>query len=137
MQLQVQLEVNRVTLVYSYDPLTGAIGATGAEVNPQQFVLDLYEDESIPISYSVADPADASVRPTPFSKSFLIPATPTNSKAFNFPYMASSERAWYTGRAEIVGNTYQIYAFYGTITVDGIPVFVGTLDLTIPKSVMI
>ena len=130
MQLQVQLEVNRVTLVYSYDPLTGAIGATGAEVNPQQFVLDLYEDESIPISYSVADPADASVRPTPFSKSFLIPATPTNSKAFNFPYMASSERAWYTGRAEIVGNTYQVYAFYGTITVDGIPVFVGTVDLT-------
>lgn len=130
MQLQVQLEVNRVTLVYSYDPLTAAIGATGAEVNPQKFVLDLYEDEKIPISYSVADPADASVRPTPFSKSFLIPATPTNSKAFNFPYMASSERAWYTGRAEIIGNTYQVYAFYGTISVDGIPVFVGTLDLT-------
>ena len=130
MQLQVQLEVNRVTLVYSYDPLTGAIGATGAEVNPQKFVLDLYEDESIPISYSVADPADASVRPTPFSKSFLIPATSTNSQAFNYPYMASSERAWYTGRAEIIGNTYQVFAFYGKITVDGIPVFVGTVDLT-------
>ena len=130
MQLQVQLEVNRVTLVYSYDPLTGAIGATGAEVNPQKFVLDLYEDEKIPISYTVSDPSDASLRPTPFSKSFYIPATPTNSKAFNFPYMASSERAWYTGRAEIIGNTYQVYSFYGTITVDGIPVFVGTLDLT-------
>ena len=130
MQLQVQLEVNRVTLVYSYNPTTGAIGATGAEVNPQRFVLDLYEDEKIPINYSVADPADASVRPTPFSKNFMIPATSNNSKAFNFPYMSSSERAWYTGRAEIVGNTYQVYTFYGTITVDGIPVFVGTVDLT-------
>ena len=130
MQLQLQLEVNRVVLTYSYNPITGAIGATAAESNPQKYILDLYPDETIPISYAVSDPADASVRPTPFTKSFLIPATPTNSKAFNFPYMASSERAWYTGRAEIIGSTYVVYASYGSITVDGIPVFVGTVDLT-------
>lgn len=130
MQIQIQLEVNRVVLTYSYNPTTGAIGATAAESNPQKFVLDLFPDETIPISYAVSDPADASVRPTPFSKSFLIPATPTNSKAFAFPYMASSEKAWFTGRAEIIGNTYVVYASYGSITVDGIPVFVGTVDLT-------
>ena len=130
MQIQIQLELNRVALTYSYDPITGAIGATAAESNPQKFILDLYPDETIPISYAVSDPADASVRPTPFSKSFLIPATSNNSKAFNFPYMASSERAWYIGRAEIIGNTYVVYASYGSITVDGIPVFVGTVDLT-------
>jgi hypothetical protein len=130
MQIQIQLELNRVVLTYSYDPITGAIGATAAESNPQKFILDLFPDEKIPVSYAVSDPADASVRPTPFTKSFLIPATQTNSKAFNFPYMASSERAWYIGRAEIIGNTYVVYASYGSITVDGIPIFVGTVDLT-------
>jgi len=130
MQKQVQLTVDRVTLTYSYNPTTGAIGATAAESNPQRYILDLYPDETIPISYNVSDPADASVRPTPFTKSFLIPATPTNSKAFNFPYMASSERAWYTGRAEIINNNYVVYTAYGSITVDGIPIFVGTVDLT-------
>ena len=130
MQIQIQIELNRAVLTYSYDPITGAIGATAAESNPQKFILDLFPDETIPVSYAVSDPADASVRPTPFSKSFLIPATQTNSKAFNFPYMASSERAWYIGRAEVIGNTYVVYTSYGSITVDGIPVFVGTVDLT-------
>lgn len=130
MQTQIQLQVNKITLVYSYNPTTGAIGATASERNPESYILDLYPDETIPISYAVSDPADASVRPTPFSKSFLIPATATNSKAFNFAYMASSERAWFTGRAEIVGNEYLVFAVYGSITVDGIPIFVGTVDLT-------
>ena len=130
MQIQIQIELNRAVLTYSYDPITGAIGATAAESNPQKFILDLFPDEAIPVSYAVSDPADASVRPTPFSKSFLIPATQSNSKAFNFPYMASSERAWYIGRAEVIGNTYVVYTSYGSITVDGIPVFVGTVDLT-------
>lgn len=130
MQIQIALEINRVVLTYPYNVVTGAIGGSPVASAPQRFILDLFPDETIPISYEVSDPADASVRPTPFTKSFLVPATPTNSEAFAFPYMASSERAWFTGRAEIIGDKYVVLANYGSITVDGIPIFVGTVDLT-------
>ena len=42
----------------------------------------------------------------------------------------SAQKMQYTVRAEIVNNTYRVYSFQSAIIVDGIPVFVCTVDLT-------
>lgn len=130
MQIQVQLNLSRTTLVYDYDAASGTLSNTFTQEDQQNFVLDLFPDEKIPVTLVTSDPGDPGVRPTSFTKSFLIPGTSNNSKALNFPYMSSNDLPWRFSRGYIEGNKYYFYQLQGTIVVDGIQYFAGTIDLT-------
>lgn len=130
MQIQVQLNLARTILVYDYDATSGTLSNTFVQLSPENFTLDMFPDEKIPITLVTSDPGDPGVRPTSFTKSFLIPGTSNNSKALNFPYMASNDTPWRFSRGYIEGNKYYFYQLQGTIVVDGIQYFAGTIDLT-------
>jgi len=77
--------VNNVTITdISIQPVIGAIpsGATNV-INNGQFIVDLYEDEDIPLSLSVDDFKNIAEQVQSYSKAFNLPATKRNNKIFD------------------------------------------------------
>ncbi len=56
-------------------------GFTADELHDQQ-ILDLYEDETIPLTLSVDDFKDVATKTQSYSKAFHLPATKKNNRIF-------------------------------------------------------
>ena len=127
------LLVNKVN-VYEYSTSSSGVNGIGGLIRVdalQEYSLDLFEDETIPITYEINDAIDPSKKTSPFSKSFLIPGTKRNSLAFGFPYMVSNASPFRKLRGKVVGlEEWHLPVTDARIYVDGILVFSGKVDLT-------
>jgi len=135
----VELFLTKKTNVYNYSvSSSGAtnIGGLLRADNEKGFLLDLFENEKIPLTYQISDINDASVKKAPFSKNFLIPGTKRNSIALDFPYMISTDVAYsvYNGSVVETGTTglfeWHLPVQEAQLYIDGILAFSGQLELT-------
>jgi len=130
----VELLLSKKTNVYNYGLSSSGQSFIGSLIrvdNEEGYTLDLYENETIPITYEIADVKDPTVKRSPFSKNFLIPGTKRNQLAMDFAYMITSEKAFRTYNGEIVNdNEWQLPLQEAVILVDGLLAFTGKLELT-------
>jgi len=130
----IELLLTKKTNVYSYGNTSSGQNFIGSLIrvdNERGFSLDLFENETIPISYEIADVKDPSVKLSPFSKNFRIPGTKRNQLAMEYAYMFSSDYFFKVYNGVIVGgNEWQINIEEAAIYVDGILAFTGKLELT-------
>lgn len=129
----VELLLKKGTNVYNYFTTTSGVQTIGSLLrvdNEQGYSLDLYESETIPITFQINDVEDPSKKKSPFSKNFQIPGTKRNQMAMGFAYMMSTDVPFKTYRGQVVnGNTWQINVTEAQIFVDGILAFTGKLEL--------
>ena len=132
-----ELLLTKKTNVYNYYTSQSGVSQIGSLIradNERGYSLDLFEDESIPISYQISDVTDPSVKKTPFSKNFLIPGTKRNSIALGFAYMISSEEAYKVYNGEVVNdNEWHLPVQEAQLYIDGILAFTGQLELSKAK----
>lgn len=69
----------------------GSICNTSITKYPDQFTIDLSEEVSIPLTFSIDDIQSPQLRKTTYSKSISIPGTKNNNKAFQSLFEISSE----------------------------------------------
>ena len=86
--------------------------------NSEQVDLDLIGNESLSVDYQFSNVQDIGVLSSTFSKSFRIPATPTNVAFFGEVYNPNSE-GWFDPKRKL----------QCTISIDSIPVVRGHLQL--------
>ena len=125
----IELLLTKKTNVYSYGNTSSGQNFIGSLIrvdNERGFSLDLFENETIPITFEIADVRDPSVKRSPFSKNFRIPGTKRNQLAMEYAYMFSSDYFFkvYNG-VEVGGNEWQINIEEAAIYVDGILAFSG------------
>ena len=86
-----ETSLDQATEVYQYDiALTSAPSSGGqlnsfstTSLNGSEFILDLFDDIAIPITYTIADVRDPSKKTTPYSKTITIPGSKKNNRIFN------------------------------------------------------
>jgi hypothetical protein len=130
----IELLLTKKTNVYNYFTSESGVTQIGSLIRTDDergYTLDLFENESIPISYQIADVKEASVKKSPFSKNFLLPGTKRNSIAFEFAYMVSTDVPFKTYNGQIVnGDEWHLPIQEAQLYVDGILAFTGQLELT-------
>jgi hypothetical protein len=130
----IELLLTKKTNVYNYFVSGSGVAQIGSLVrtdNESGYSLDLFENESIPITYEISDIKDASIKKSPFSKNFLIPGTKRNSIAMGYPYMISTDEPFKIYNGEIVnGNEWHLPVQEAQLYIDGILAFTGQLELT-------
>ena len=129
----VELLLKKGTNVYSYFTTTSGVQTIGSLLrvdNEAGYSLDLYESETIPITFQINDVEDPSKKKSPFSKNFQIPGTKRNQLAMGFAYMMSTDEPFRNYRGQVVdGNTWQMQVSEAQIFVNGILAFTGKLEL--------
>jgi len=128
----VELILTKKTNVYNYAVSSSGVSSIGNLLrvdNERGYTLDLYENESIPITFQIADVKDPSIKKSAFSKNFLIPGTKRNSLALDFSYMMSSNTQYQKFNGQIVQSEWQLPVQEAQIYVDGILAFSGLLEL--------
>lgn len=70
-------------------------GFSGDELHDQQ-ILDLYEDETIPLTLSVDDFKDVATKTQSYSKAFHLPATKKNNRVFGNLFEVTKASGLYT-----------------------------------------
>lgn len=100
-----------------------------AQPGPQGLRVDLYDEISIPITYTILDIREPDKKKTNWTKSLTIPGTKNNNRIFNHIYDITKD-GWVT-----IGN-YHVYQGFNPnlrkeviIMQDGIQVFKGNLQL--------
>ena len=78
--------INDISINERFSTTTGST-VTGAK----QEILDLYEDESIPLTLSVDDFKDVASKTQSYSKAFNLPATKKNNKVFGSLYEVTKQ----------------------------------------------
>lgn len=130
----IELLLSKATNVYNYFTSTSGVTQIGSLIRKDDergYSLDLFENESIPITYAISDAQDATVKKSPFSKNFLIPGTKRNSIALGYPYMISNDVPFKTYNGEVVnGNEWHVPIQEAQLYVDGILAFTGELELS-------
>jgi len=132
--INIQLILTNKTKVYSYSVSDAGVATIGSLIRSddiKEFDIDLFDNEAIPITYEINDSIDPSKKKAPFSKTFLVPGTIINQKAFGFPYMISTALPFQEYQGSIVNeNEWQIPVTEGQLFVDGILTFSGRVQLT-------
>ncbi len=133
----VELFLTKKTNVYNYSVTSSGatnIGSLIRSDNEKGFVLDLFENETIPLTYQISDPQNPSIKRVSFSKNFLIPGTKRNSIALDFPYMISTDVAYsvYNGSVVETGTTglfeWHLPVQESQLYIDGVLAFSGQLE---------
>lgn len=60
-------------------------------LHPEQYILDVFDDVSIPFNFNIDDIFNPKERKTTFTKTVELPGTNNNNQAFNAIYKANSE----------------------------------------------
>ena len=88
--------IQSVSLVnLSTTTTTPATGFAADELHDQQ-ILDLYEDETIPLTLSVDDFKDVATKTQSYSKAFHLPATKKNNRVFGNLFEVTKASGLYT-----------------------------------------
>lgn len=100
-----------------------------ASAGAQGLRIDLYDDISIPITYTILDIREPDKRKTAWTKTLTVPGTKNNSRIFNHIYDMTRD-SWVT-----IGN-YHVYQGFNPnlrkeviLLQDGVQVFKGNLQL--------
>ena len=87
--------VSLVNLTTTTTTTTTTGGFTADELHDQQ-ILDLYEDETIPLTLSVDDFKDVATKTQSYSKAFHLPATKKNNRVFGNLFEVTKASGLYT-----------------------------------------
>lgn len=99
----------------------GAFSKFSITEYPNTFSLDLYNDVSIPLNFSIDDLFELGKRKTTFSKTIQIPGTKNNNIAFNHVYKINSEDLYVpTKLSGVVILNSGIQVFSGSLSIDNI-----------------
>jgi hypothetical protein len=99
----------------------GYISQTSLYQTPDKFSLDLTEDVSIPLNYSIDDVFNVAQRKAPFSQTISLPPTHNNNLAFNQIYKLNSESLMNPNlKSRVIIKNSGITVFDGDLCLDNV-----------------
>ncbi|MBP92658.1 MAG: hypothetical protein CMC55_00910 [Flavobacteriaceae bacterium] len=108
--------------------VTTTIGGFTADELHDQEILDLYEDESIPLTLSVDDFKDVATKTQSYSKAFNLPATKKNNKVFGSLYEVTKQAGTGTFRFNPYARTSMVLKENGFIVFEGFLRLIDIID---------